>query len=705
VATPNVTKPVWAGKFALIPIVIFFGTLFFFMWYATEYVAGRLAYQSQLGEPWLEAFGWRLYKPWDVLAWNYWFHYYARDIFTRGMIVIAGGALIALVASLTYAVWIARRAKVATSQGTAEWAKEKDIAAAGLLSGSGVMLGLTQDGRYLQENSERHVLATAPTGSGKGVGQIIPTLLGSWTGSVVVHDIKGENWEVTAGYRAKFSNVLYFNPCKLESCHFNPLFEIRPGINQVKDAQNIVAMLIDPLGKKDQQFWDREATTLLVACLLHVLYCEKDKSLAGVAYFLADPDRTATETIEMMRTRVYPDRDTTRFINSSAQQAAQKYEKELSGVISTCLSVFGLYRDPLIEQLTADSDFKISDLMESKNPVSLYLVIPPSDDLRIMPLVRLMWSQIGRRLMEEHNSKTKRHKMLLMMDEFPTLGYMEIFHTGIAKIRSYGVKVFIVTQSTAQIEDVYGPNHPFTDNCDVRTFNTPNGNKTAEAISTALGAMTEVHQQKTYTGHRLSPWLGHVMVADQESARPLLTPGEVLTFGDSDTIIFVKGTKPIRAKKLRYFEDKNFTCRVMPAPTLTLQRPYPYRVKPQPNPWLSMPKITAAAAGANGAAARGANDERGLEREIGENVAVQGLPEQKQETEVEKEPTPHMPDEQFELWHEHTLNATNEARMDVAEELPQNDLVQRAEFDREQTQKRRAALEKRHRAREQERGR
>lgn len=705
-ASPNVTKRVWAGKFALIPLVIVMGTVFLSLWYATQYVAARLGYQSQLGAPLVVWFGFPVYRPWSLIPWNYWYHYYARDIFGAGMLRLAIGAIASIPMALGYAVWNARRARVATSQGTATWLEEPELPKARLQDREGVILALTQNGRYLRDATERHILAVAPTGSGKGVGQIIPTLL-TWSESLVVHDIKGENWEVTAGYRAKSSNILYFNPCDINSCHFNPLLEIRPGVNQVKDAQNIVVMLIDPLGKKDPPFWEREAATLLVACLLHVLHSEEDKTLSGVAYFLSDPNRSATETIDMMRTRVYGDRATTRFINSSAQQAAQKYEKELSGVVSTCLSVLGLYRDPLIEQITADSDFRIMDLVESKNPVSLYLVIPPSDHLRIMPLVRLMWSQIGRRLMEEHSPTAKRHRMLFMMDEFPTLGYMEIFHTGISTIRGYGVKVFIITQGVTQLEDVYGPNHPFTINCDIRTYNTPNDNKTAEGISVALGVKTELIQQKTYTGHRLAPWLAHMMIADQETARPLLTPGEVLTFSNEETLVFVKGMSPLRARKLRYFQDAELMKRVLPAPRLTSKRPYPYRVQPTANPWLQLAKKAGATGAAGRAQMRGANEERNDEREreieIAPVIAEPGpAPENAVGGERELMPPDHQVI-QMDRWHERALMEAEEASREV-DERGDTDTVRRAAFDREEAQ-RRERLERRLRAREADRGR
>jgi type IV secretion system protein VirD4 len=248
----------------------------------------------------------------------------------------------------------------------------------------------------------------------------------------------------------------------------------------------------------------------------------------------------------------------------------------------------------------------------------------------------------------------------------------------------------------AQLEEVYGPNHAFTANCDVRTFNTPNDNKTAESISEALGTKTEVHQQKTYTGHRLSPWLGHVMVADQESARPLLTPGEVLTFNDNETIIFIRSKKPIRARKLRYFEDPQLMRRVLPSPALTAQRPYPYRVKPQPNPWLRLVVATAASSRRR---AGGASEEQG--QEIDREVATRPRAAAK-EREIDVLDS-FAPDEDFEQWHRQSVLAVERARS-VADAGP-DDVTRRAQFDHEQSEHRRETIEKRMRAQAHEMGR
>jgi len=55
---------------------------------------------------------------------------------------------------------------------------------------------------YLRHDGPEHVMYFAPTRSGKGVGLVVPTLL-TWPGSAIVHDIKGENWQITAGFRGK----------------------------------------------------------------------------------------------------------------------------------------------------------------------------------------------------------------------------------------------------------------------------------------------------------------------------------------------------------------------------------------------------------------------------------------------------------------------------------------------------------------------
>src|SRR5205085_6077520 len=154
--------------------------------------------------------------------------------------------------------------------------------------------------RYLRHDGPEHVMAFAPTRSGKGVGLVVPTLLG-WTGSAVVHDIKGENWQLTAGWRSRFSHCLLFNPTDARSARYNPLLEVRKGDNEVRDAQNIADILVDPEGALERRnHWEKTSHSLLVGAILHVLYAEADKTLAGVANFLSDPSRRIETTLNAM---------------------------------------------------------------------------------------------------------------------------------------------------------------------------------------------------------------------------------------------------------------------------------------------------------------------------------------------------------------------------------------------------------------------
>jgi type IV secretion system protein VirD4 len=232
-------------------------------------------------------------------------------------------------------------------------------------------------------------------------------------------------------------------------------------------------------------------------------------------------------------------------------------------VLSTALSFLSLYRDPVVAEVTSVSDWTVEGLVIGERPMSLYLACPPSDVSRTKPLMRLVLNQIARRLTEQEPDPSRR-KLLLMLDEFPALGRLDFFETALAFMAGYGVRAFLVAQSLNQIEKAYGPNNAILDNCHVRVAFATNDERTAKRISEALGTKTELRSQKNYTGHRLSPWLSHMMVSRQETQRALLTPGEIMQLPATDEIVMVSGAPPVRAKKLRYFVDGNFTCRVLP---------------------------------------------------------------------------------------------------------------------------------------------
>jgi type IV secretion system protein VirD4 len=175
-------------------------------------------------------------------------------------------------------------------------------------------------------------------------------------------------------------------------------------------------------------------------------------------------------------------------------------------------------------------------------------------------------NQIGRRLTEELQPKTRRHRVLLMLDEFPALGRLDFFESALAFMAGYGLKAFLIAQSLNQIEKAYGQNNSILDNCHVRVSFATNDERTAKRVSDALGTATEMRAMRNYAGNRLSPWLGHLMVSRQETARPLLTPGEIMQLPPDDEIVMISGTYPIRAKKARYFEDGRLAERILPPP-------------------------------------------------------------------------------------------------------------------------------------------
>jgi len=303
-------------------------------------------------------------------------------------------------------------------------------------------------------------------------------------------------------------------------------------------------------------------------------------------------------------------------VASSAREVLNKSENERSGVLSTAMSFLGLYRDPTVAAVTSRCDWRIADLVAGEHPVSLYLVVPPSDISRTKPLIRLILNQIGRRLtesLEDQDGATRKHRVLFMLDEFPALGRLDFFESALAFMAGYGLRSFLIAQSLNQIEKAYGPNNSILDNCHVRIAFASNDERTAKRISDALGTATELRAQRNYAGHRLSPWLGHLMVSRQETARQLLTPGEVMQLPPDDEVVMVSGHPPVRAKKLRFYSDANFKPRLLPAPAL-VDGGYPDRPAARGDDW-SGAFDRAAADAANRAAAAMDEDEGGLRRQ------------------------------------------------------------------------------------------
>ncbi|RVD43468.1 conjugal transfer protein TraG [Mesorhizobium sp. M4B.F.Ca.ET.169.01.1.1] len=554
------TRILWGQVLAVLMIVLVT------VWCATQWTAWRFGFQPQLGSPWFKLAGMSVYPPPAFFWWWFFYDAYAPEIFFEGALMAASGSFIAIAVAIGMSVWRAREAKDAATYGSARWSTRDEIVNEGMIGQDGVVLGKL-DRDYLRHDGPEHVLCFAPTRSGKGVGLVVPSLL-TWPGSAIVHDIKGENWELTAGWRSRFGRVLLFDPTNPASAAYNPLLEVRRGEWEVRDVQNVADVLVDPEGSLERRnHWEKTSHALLVGAILHVLYAEQDKTLAGVANFLSDPQRAIETTLRtMMLTRHLGEAGSHPVVASAARELLNKSENERSGVLSTAMSFLGLYRDPVVAKVTSRCDWRIADLVEGVRPTTLYLVVPPSDISRTKPLIRLVLNQIGRRLTEDLHAKDHRQRLLMMLDEFPALGRLDFFESALAFMAGYGIKSFLIAQSLNQIEKAYGPNNSILDNCHVRVSFATNDERTAKRVSDSLGTGTEMRAMKNYAGHRLSPWLGHLMVSRQETARALMTPGEIMQLPPTDAIVMVSGLFPIRAKKARYFADPRLAERVLPPP-------------------------------------------------------------------------------------------------------------------------------------------
>ncbi|WP_063695166.1 conjugal transfer protein TraG [Bradyrhizobium embrapense] len=573
-------------------ITVVFGIVVVSTWGATQWTAAALGFQERLGAPWFLVADYPVYLPWRLFEWWFAYEAYASEIFEEGGAIAAGGGVAGALFAILNSVWRARQNQLVTTYGSARWASPKEIKEAGLFAAKGVFLGRLEN-NYLRHDGPEHVMCFAPTRSGKGVGLVLPTLL-SWTSSAVVHDIKGENWELTSGWRSSFSHCLLFNPTDARSARYNPLLEVRKGAAEVRDVQNIADILVDPEGALERRtHWEKTSHSLLVGVILHVLYAEEQKTLTRVTEILADPAQSFEKTLRIMMAtnhlgteaepKVHP------VVAATARELLNKSENERSGVLSTAVSFLGLYRDPVVSRNTESCDWRIADLVRAEKPVTLYLVVPPSDISRTKPLIRLILNQIGRRLTESLNSKAgevRHRQLLLMLDEFPALGRLDFFESALAFMAGYGIRTYLIAQSLNQIAKAYGENNAILDNCHVRIAFAANDERTAKRISDALGTATELRAQRNYAGHRLAPWLGHVMVSRQETARPLLTPGEVMQLPADQAIVLVSGLPPVRAQKLKHYEDANFVARLRSPPQLAIAQ---YRDRPaaRPNDWAS----------------------------------------------------------------------------------------------------------------------
>lgn len=565
---------------------------------ATQWLAWRFAYHPSLGEPWIG----HLYAPWAWIDWYSKWHT-SSPVFQSFHTVVGAVGMLGALAALAALSMQGRRAQRHDGiHGTAHFADAKEVRKASLLpkrgkKGAGVYVGGWEDPRgrlhYLRHNGPEHIAAIAPTRSGKGVGLVVPTLL-SWPHSLVVNDMKGELWNLTAAWRRQaVGPVLRFDPSADEgSVAFNPLEEIRLGTTyEVGDVMNLVTILVDPHGKGLVDHWAKTAHAFLTGVVLHVLYktkaTGKQGSLPDIATALSDPHRPIEGLYrEMVHNKWGKDGSMHETIAQAARDMQNRPPEERGSVLSTAMSFLSLYRDPLIAKNVARSDFRIMDLMNLDKPVTLYLIVRAEDKDRMKPLIRLMINQLVRVLLRPSLAKDGRaaaiphkHRLLLMLDEFPSYGKLEVFEEALAVIAGYGIKAYLIMQDVSQLWGAYGKDESILSNCHIRVAYAPNKVETAKWLSENLGTTTIVKEDITTSGDRHSAVLRNISKTYHQIARALMTADEVMRLKSpvkddegaitepGEMLVFVSGHAPIKGTQSLYFRDPVFAERAeLPPP-------------------------------------------------------------------------------------------------------------------------------------------
>ena len=662
------------------------------MWSATQKIASLCEYDPILGEPIL----FHLYAPWKWFVWYGKFSQYIPDLFRASLIPLAIGCV------ATFGLMVVLRPpEKRDSHGTAHWAEYDDLRKMELFKKHGVVVGLYDDKLpagafvkkcttflrwlyskkeetgsevysylykkffgyythlnhyYLYDNSNKHLAVVAPTRSGKGVGLIIPTLLGGWTESCIINDIKSENWGVTAGYRKKMGQtVIKFEPTATDgsTARWNPLNEIPIGTEaEVSASQNLAFIIVDYEGKGKLDFWGASAAVVIQAVILHLKYAHFadpehypfEPNLYTVAAFMkanvipafdkdgnpiideetgeqamtvADFIATLQQLIEFPHVpeeglhirewdtkeckyverimmpedlqELYPFEsslvhmpNTHPIIFKCFSEIIKKPPNECGSIISTANTALKEYLDPVLAKNTSISDFCVDDLMNYKKPVSLYLVTPPSDLLRLAPIFRLFFEMMvrhhARKIGDYVNGQAVtiyKHKCLFLMDEFSSLGNLQSFAATLSYIAGYGMKVFLICQGIPQINAIYGKDNQILMNCHLQIFYAPNDNDSGKYAESLLGNETRLNKSISDAGG----FFGKRTYSYSEAARALMTADEIKRLGEQE-IISASGYPPLKTDKVKYYENDFFRSKLMDAPVVSdviRNNPYPLR--------------------------------------------------------------------------------------------------------------------------------
>ena len=550
------------------------------LWAATQTAGHLFHYPPPFGAGWAGVGEARLYAPWAFLAW---YGRYAPEYPQAFDQVALVGLAVFVWPLLTIAILTRRFVARPPPFGTAAWGGSTDARAAGLLHGErlgGRVLGRLK-GRLLSFTGVEHCVIVGASRSGKGAGHVVPTVL-SWPESLFVYDRKGELWHITADHRRRFSHTFYFAPTDPDTARWNPLFEVRKGPMEIADIQNIVGILVDPIGLKqgNLDFFDQSAANFFTGVILHALYTAPDvlKNLTYVRRLLIDieptldamlgtkhrwrPDARAADGLARDEdgepiAEVHPEV----WLGATAFRSMEPRVR--SSVLATAQKSLALWADPLVANATSWSDFCIGDLVCAPAPVSFYLITPQAHADRLAFLVRVMLRQSLNSLMEtidaDSRGRKKRHRLLKMLDEFPKLGALPFLENALGEMAGYGVSAHLICQSFNDVFKHYGTHTSIFDNCHVTAAFATSEPGSIERIVKRAGRSLEMRE--SFSDPRLMFGKGHRSRNQAEVERYVLAEQDVRALPGDKQFLFVNNAKPFLAEKIRFFDEPLFAAR------------------------------------------------------------------------------------------------------------------------------------------------
>ncbi|MQY45321.1 TraM recognition domain-containing protein [Rhizobiales bacterium RZME27] len=435
--------------------------------------------------------------------------------------------------------------------GTARWAdrKERKQLAAG---NDGLLIGRDpQTGELLRYDGPAHLLTMAPTRTGKGVGTIIPNLLTA-NRSVICIDPKGENAKVTGRARQMFGPVFYLDPFEVtgrQGSAFNPLDGLNAsGLDVAEDVGMLAdALVVDDPGMSGDAHWNEEAKALIAGLLLHIIAAEppSERHLGTLRRHLTLAPQAFAGLLADMQ--VMP--DCNGLVARAANRHFGKSDREASGVLSAAQRHTHFLDSPRMTAVMARSDFAFSDL--KRRNASVFLVLPPDRLSTYSRWLRLLITQSLTDM--ARNATTPRQPVLYLLDEFAALGHLASVERAMGLMAGYGVQLWPILQDIHQLRAAYGKRAgTFLSNAAVCQVFGVNDVETAELVGKAIGKTDAVYTTQSWGE-------GKTSTSQHISARDLINPDEIMRLPGDRMILLRQGLRPVWAKKLRYFEDCDFS--------------------------------------------------------------------------------------------------------------------------------------------------